>query len=283
LPQEHFRPVDYRGIHFIGFFGQFVRTLVFVAVLDSMHHLQKCEGDRFSEIPIARSSDPMKSASLVQNPFIDSSVKADSKTLKLSPPECFVSLEMITAVPHGHTPPFSRLRVRIQSGSAAIKSRRPYTFTPKRTLMLSCSPHAIIAQVPPADVAQAFDRHQQVSYFSTLRHAGLIDIALFLLLIAATVTFLVLCFRRFPFTGAFCSGLLFLALVPFIVCAVSTFLRLLGVISIEPVVGLWDGDWFGALRDAAAPFYVGLVVSIAAVCIYSILYVFSRRPRNAEP
>jgi hypothetical protein len=106
--------------------------------------------------------------------------------------------------------------------------------------------------------------------------------ALTVLVALATLTSLallpVLWRRRFPFTAPYFSELFVLALCPFIFTATLAFLRHCHHIASE---ALTPSDVIERLRPSAAMLSFGFISSAVAVSIYSLLYVLSRKARNA--
>ena len=118
-------------------------------------------------------------------------------------------------------------------------------------------------------------------FIKDILHSGPLVLALFSTASLAVVLFLLLALRRFPTQSHFFSPLLFVALIPYLVGALISFLLLRSFIGIEKAFGMWDGDLFSRLRLVAAPFQFLSSASIVMLLLYCVRYALSRRTTNA--
>ena len=119
-----------------------------------------------------------------------------------------------------------------------------------------------------------------LAFFHDLVEGGPLILGCVVASFIACAGFLYLAVRRQHFFSYFALPL-FLALVPFALHSVITFLRVYSMLYMLPSAGLVDLDFTRMLRRAGYTFQFGILLSGALLFLHAVIYASSRGNRSA--
>lgn len=105
------------------------------------------------------------------------------------------------------------------------------------------------------------------------------EMFLFFVLLALAGVFLMMLIEARLFPRPFAGSLLSLALMPFIVCALISFLRMRQIAAWNAGAVLDLENLSQKIHEACAPFYLGIGTSAAALLVHALLWLRTRRHR----